>query len=284
MLTGIVSNCWKTQLDAGLPLDDLLAEASRRGYRAVELRQTCLGEYETHGDHLPIAERLQNIPSRFPQIRFNVAIDVPFLTVPFDQSDPLFVAGCRAADALAGESFPHLRLVDLSTSGEQLDRSDIGRIAASVVKLVEAVTELGGVLSIEQSRQSWRSFHSVWDTARGLSGANADRLRLCYDPCNLLIADRTTPEIDIDPDQVTASLTAECVSMLHLKQRRAGDICPDIRDGAIDWREQAAILRRIGFDGPALFEVAPHGRVWKLLDDSINYLRQQGLNIAGPDG
>jgi len=283
MLPGIVSNCWRVQLDAGVPLDDLLAEASGRDYRAVELRQTCLGLYETQDDHLPIAERLQDLPSRFPGIRFNIAIDVPFLTAPFDRHDSVFVTGCRAAEALAGESDPHLRLVDLSTSAEEIDRSDAEQIGASVVNLVEALMEIDGVLSIEQSRQAWDPFRRVWDTARSLLGTNADRLRLCYDPCNLLLSDRMISGHEIDPNQVTASLSAEAISMVHLKQRRGGQVCTDVRVGEIDWPQQIAIFRQIGFDGPALFEVAPHQSVWESLQESIDSLRQQGLDLSNSE-
>ena len=44
---GIVSNCWKIQLDRGQTLDVLIEQAVRQGLRAVELRQGCLGEYES---------------------------------------------------------------------------------------------------------------------------------------------------------------------------------------------------------------------------------------------
>ena len=57
MIDGIVSNCFRTQLDSGTALEDLLGEASRRGYRAIELRQGCLGEFETT-DRQPIAGHL----------------------------------------------------------------------------------------------------------------------------------------------------------------------------------------------------------------------------------
>jgi len=203
--------------------------------------------------------------------------------VPFDRHNPAFAAGRWAAEAVAGECLPHLRLVDLSTSAEEFGRLDSEQIAASVVKRVEALLEIDGVLSIEQSRQPWSPFRRVWDAAHRLLGPNAGRLRLCYDPCNLLLPDRTVLGDEINPNQITASLTAEAMSMVHLKQRRAGRICTDVRDGEIDWQRQIAILRQIGFDGPALFEVAPHQQVWELLQESIDFLRQQGLDLADAD-
>ena len=51
-ILGIVTNCFRTQLDAGAPLVDLIGEASRRGFRAIELRQTCLGEFEAGDENL----------------------------------------------------------------------------------------------------------------------------------------------------------------------------------------------------------------------------------------
>src|SRR6476620_5966830 len=104
MILGIVSNCWRLQLAERVPLELLVEKAQREGYRAIELRQGCLGEFETAGDHLPIAECLANLPSKFPHIQFNIAIAFPFFN-PFECDALLFAAGLDAAVALAGK-FP----------------------------------------------------------------------------------------------------------------------------------------------------------------------------------
>ena len=48
MIFGAITNSWRQQLD-GQDLAVLVQEAQTRGARHIELRQTCLGQYE-HGE------------------------------------------------------------------------------------------------------------------------------------------------------------------------------------------------------------------------------------------
>ena len=57
MQVGLVSNCWKTQLEQGQDLVELLDRAGERGLRAIELRQGCLGRFETAGEQQPMSEK-----------------------------------------------------------------------------------------------------------------------------------------------------------------------------------------------------------------------------------
>ena len=271
---GIVSNCCRTQLDAGASLSEVIAEAVRRGYRAVELRQTCLGDFETHDDHLPLAEALCNLPVMFPGIRFNLAINVPCLQPGFSANDHLFTAGKWAAQAVAGDCLPHLRLVDLQTTAAQMSKATSVDIGRTIAGLARAVVELDGVLSLEHSRQPWDGFRAAFDAARDELSRDADRLRLCYDPCNLLFAGD-----GVDPTEVTASLSADELSMVHVKQREGERGPAVVTDGDIDWAAQAVALKNIGYRGPILFEVEPHVDIWQNLDASCRYLQRVGFGI-----
>lgn len=262
MLTGIVTNCFQRQLDGGAKLFELIEEAERRGYRAIEVRHGSLGEFaDTNG--LPNAAKLTVLPERFPDVRFNLAVPVPFLGNEADQRAAMFSAGRWAADAVAGEMPPHLRLVDLATADAAIERDGTTAVAGRLERLVAAMAEIDGVLSIENGPQRWELFREVFDAAREESGPDAHRLMLCYDPCNLLMtADRP------DPAAVTASLDAADVSMLHVKQRKDGVVQPDLCAGDLDWPAQLAALRQIGYAGPAMLEIAPGDDVWPALDAS----------------
>jgi sugar phosphate isomerase/epimerase len=133
---------------------------------------------------------------------------------------------------------------------------------------------LDGLLSIEQSRQSWPDFRAVFDVARDELGPDAERLRLCYDPCNLL-----TPADGVDTAEVTRSLNPDEISMVHAKQR-SGRPLPSVADGDIDWSAQAAALRQIGYAGPLLFEIEPDTDIWNNFAISRNYLRDCGFDIV----
>ena len=80
MILGIVSNCWRLQLAAGVPLESLVKKAAREGYRAIEFRQGCLGEFETATEFLAECHaRYAELPPQFPDVRFNIAARVSFL-------------------------------------------------------------------------------------------------------------------------------------------------------------------------------------------------------------
>lgn len=273
MLPGLVTNCFRTQLDAGESLRDLVAEAERRGYRAIELRQGSLGEYET-AEQLPDAQKLTELPEQFPDVRFNVAVQFPFLSPGADAHSPLFSAGKWAAEAVAGEAPPHLRLVDLTTTDEQLDDSDRFIVTEGLLRLVASMAEIDGVLSIENGPQNWPALWEVFDTVRDNAGPDAHRLMLCYDPCNLLMNPRNP-----DPATVTGDLTGDDISLFHFKQRRDGAILPTVSAGDLDWPAQCALLKHIGYAVPGLFEVASSAGLWGELEASWGYLRDAGIGF-----
>ena len=59
MIFGAITNSWRHQLQT-TDLKDLVAKAEVSGARHIELRQTCLGDYETgEGDEWrPVVTRL----------------------------------------------------------------------------------------------------------------------------------------------------------------------------------------------------------------------------------
>ncbi len=262
---GLVSNCWKTQLDAGVNLDSLITEAEQRGLSVIELRQTCLGTYEEGPSFLPNAVRLADLSQRFPSIQFNIALSFPCLSGNLSPDDPLFVAGINAAVALGGPHEPHLRLVDLQTQPDQCTAESVERAASCLSELTHSLMKVGGILSIEHARQPWTWFRSIMLAARARLGKNADQLRLCFDPCNLLL---TEPVQEVTG--VVASVELSELSMIHLKQRRDGQIQPDFTDGDLDWPGLINLLATRGYNGPILFEIAPHADVWLHLNDAVS--------------
>ena len=270
MIPGIVSNCWQWQLEQGTALEDLLGQALDRGCLAVELRQTCLGSFEEREGFVPKVSALGRLAERFPEVRFDLALAFPFLGAGGVVEDPLFQTGVDAARALAGRFRPHLRLVDLTTTGEMLRGREL-QAAHEVARLAEPLADAGGWLSLEHARQPWTRFTRVMFEARRLLGSRSSHLRLCYDPVNLLFAsDRP------DPAEVVRSLDAAHLSMVHLKQFRAGELQTSIEDGEIDWETQISSLAQYGYDGPALFEVRSDEPVWENLDRSRAYLESLG--------
>lgn len=263
MILGVVSNCWREQLRAGHALESLIADAVERGFEAIELRQTCLGNFESGPRHLPNSEDLRQLPEQFDALQINLAMALPYLSPLNDADASMFRSGLAAAVAVGGRFTPHLRLVDLAT---QIAPSEIDGAADALSRLVDEAADAGVWLSVENSVQPWSLFREVFDRV-SLSRTDGHHLRLCYDAANLLLQ----PD-PVQPGDVTQSLRADRVAMVHFKQREHGNFLDSVCDGEIDWRRQFEALAQIGYRGPGLFEIESTPDVWTSLDESRRYL------------
>jgi sugar phosphate isomerase/epimerase len=266
MILGIVSNCWKVQLDNGTDIDALIEEAHTRGYRHVELRQTCLGKYENKDGNVPDAQALAQLREKFPEMGFNIAVALPFMRGELNPESPLFAAGLEAAVALNSEK-PHLRLVDPFTDEVPKFES----VCASLAELGWACVARKGTLSVENARQAWRALREVVALARERMREAATQLKFCYDPCNLLNA----PDKP-DPQLVTQQMLSANLGIFHFKQSKRGRMLLTVADGDVDWNAQIATLKRKGYSGPALFEIPPHKDIWRNLQKSRAYVERHG--------
>ena len=261
MRFGLVSNCFRCLLDADHSLEDLIAHAANVGYRVIELRQGFMGRFESNDTLFPNAEALAELPIRFPEMHFNIAINIPFLSGRVTATDPLFVRAKQAAVAIAGRCGPHLRLVDTDTTDEQVPHGN--DVAERLSELVYAMRRVDGVLSVEHAMQSWTLFESIFNAARDCLGEDRSCLKLCFDPCNLLMA-KDGP----DPIRVARGLSCDALAMVHIKQRHGGVVTEDVSHGELDWPTLFKCLHEIGFKEPYLFEVAPSMKLWSRLEQS----------------
>lgn len=276
MRAGIVSNCFKSQLDAGESLAALIGRATACGFSVIELRQGCLGDGESSGELVPDPDRLESLAESCPGVCWDLALGYPCFDPATTGDDVVFSAGRTAIGRLAQAGPPHLRLVDLTTDHSCVDTVDA---AATVGRLFERVRDVGGMLSIEHARENWEWFSEVFARARDAAGEDGRWLKICFDPCNLLMAPGHP-----DPAKVTAELDPEAVSMVHVKQRRNGQPWPAVADGEVDWagviEAMGSMGDGVGFEGPVLFEVAPSRDVWEFLEGSRVYLQRLGLEMG----
>lgn len=281
MIPGIVSNCWKTQLDAGTSLVELIRMAHERGFHAVELRQGALGDFEFLDDGRPMPDvaALVRLPTEFPDIGFNLAIAVPYLQPEFDPRDSLFQTGLAAARSLAGSSPAHLRLVDLSMlSAKQADEPTLpewNNSAARLADLARIAVDNDVLLSVENALQPWDWFAAVFQQARGLLSHQADSLRLCFDACNLLL-----PGDNVDPTAVFSEIATDELAMVHFKQSSNGRVLDTVTVGTIDWSAQCRMIAEKAYAGPGLFEIAPSEEIWSKLQASRSFLQDCGADLG----
>ena len=269
MLLGLVSNVWNVHLAAGEDLADLVAAAADRGYRVIELRQNSLGGYESAPDRLPDVPALAALARRFPEMRFVAAYEVPFLDPDTGPRHRYFEAAASVARAVAQDRQPHVRLVDLRTTAEQLAACGPAAAGRTIARLTAALEEDGALLSVENAWQPWSLLESAIVAARTELGAAAGRLRICFDPCNFAFIEDPT-----DAAAVLASLSPEQVGMLHFKQRRAGRLDPVVGVGDVDWPRLVPVIVARRLFGQALFEMAGHERLWHHLESSSAYLQR----------
>jgi sugar phosphate isomerase/epimerase len=277
---GLVSNCWKMQLDVGESLSSLIARAVDVGFRFVELRQGCLGECENPETRLPHVDELVSLASKFHEVTFDLAVELPVFSSPVTVASSDVRTMLDAAHALSDASRPaHLRIVDLVSKQVPRSRVDDAQhesgffLEDAITSLQELQNELAaGVVSVEHSYQPWSGFRRLFEATRSTSGdanSSGPMPRLCYDPCNLWISGDGE-----SANEITETLPVEWLSMVHLKQRCGGAVSTRFEPGEVDWSRQLAALNRAGYAGPFLFETAPTEDVWQCLADSRRYLAE----------
>lgn len=270
---GLVSNCWKIQLDAGTSLAELVQQAAKEGFRFIELRQGCLGECEDAETRLPNAAALKKLARNFQEITFDLAVELPVFSEATDVSSTTVEAMLLGARAISENDRPaHLRLVDL-VSKDVPDRRSVATNAAFCLEdVVESLLNLKaqlptGIVSVEHSFQPWAGFRRVFESTSLGKESSGNSVQVCYDPCNLWLADDGK-----NANEITAQIPVDRLSMVHLKQRVDGAISPRLEPGDVDWPGQLSLLNSAGYSGPFLFETAPSEDVWECLRDSRNYL------------
>lgn len=266
---GIVTNCWKYELDQGVPLVACLDQAVEHGLVAIELRQTALGDLESTDRCFPAVEQLAEVTQRYPGLCFDYAMGLSFLSGELSSADDLVDQACQAAVAVAGEARPHLRLVDVSTIAAEIRQCEESTVQ-ELVGLVQRMDQVGGILSVENCRQPWDDLWRIVQRSREQLGSLGDQLKICFDPANFGFV----PEAG-DSLAALSQLRAHDLSMVHLKQIKEAVVLPELVTGEVDWRAHLSELKQRDYQGPFLFEMAPGPDCWQRLEAAKLYLQQQ---------
>ncbi len=269
---GVVSNCWGAE-EPALSLADLVLRAAEEGFEYVELRQGSLREGErptSDGPPDPLGDVLAEVAGRTPQLGFNLAVELPFLSDIVGTDDPRFTTAVEAARRLGGRSV--LRLVDVTPPAGLLEHEEsIDALGEALSRLAERAWGTGRVtLAVENSRQPVSSVLAVIRRARCTTPAPIPPPRLCWDPHNQLIQ-QLRPE---DPHLSAGDLSPHEFFEVHFKQQRDGALLSGVEEGDLDWRRIMQGLSRAGCCGPALFEIPAGERVWDRLRAGKTYLEQ----------
>jgi sugar phosphate isomerase/epimerase len=276
MIFGAITNSWRQQL-ADTDLAALVREARDRGSRHIELRQTCLGDYESGegSQWRPVQSRLEDLVDQYPDLSFDLAMAWPCLTQKSDATGEQFQAALAAAKAV-GRDTPHLRIVDPSSFDKAWDGAeDLPEEALGMADLAREAARQGVILSVENSGQPIRSMALLVNEARKrLSPEQGSQLGLCPDPTNQL---RRYP--DSDPLAELEALPLDMIKIVHFKQARDSRPHPTVDTGDLDCLRMLNVLERKGYQGPAIMEIPPHQQVFDNLSASFAYL-QSGSRVG----
>lgn len=277
---GAVSNCWAAQLPH-TGLEAQCGAALARGYRYVELRQRALAECEEQvaGDERPwpLPEQLRRLGKLFPDLGFNLAVELPFMTEPVDADTPYLERLCEAALALAeAGGRPLLRFVDVSPAPALLTAEQVERLAGSTAGLTAALASRGIATVLENSKQPVGTLLELMrQAAAGLEGITGPFL--CWDAANQ-VQQTFVPE---DAVETARTVPVASVFEFHFKQLRDGALQPGVGDGDLDWSAILAAFRAGDFVGPALFEIPPGEDIWERLDAGTGYIRGLIASVEG---
>ena len=269
MIFGAITNSWREQLPSH-SVKELVGQAVQKGAKHIELRQTCLGECEEGAgdDWRPNLNRLEEVVQAYPDLSFDLAMALPYLTRKIDPQGDGFQAALAGAK-LVGGSQPHLRLVDPAPFDAPWDSpSDIPEEALSLAGLATEAARQGIMMSLENAALPIRNMAMLVEQVRSLvPGSAGQTLGLCPDPTNQL---RRFPESD--PLAELEALPLDMIKIVHFKQIRGGQTLPSVADGDLDCRKMRDILDAKGYTGAAIMEIPSDADVFDNLEASFRYL------------
>ena len=271
MILGAITNSWRDDLYA-TDLARLVERARRRGAAHIELRQTCLGEYEEGAgdDWRPSKDKLARLARTFPTLTFNLAIEHPCLTKEPDPASPQFQAALETARAV-GTTSPMLRMVDAARFERAWEKvEELPSDATGIAELAREGARRGVYLAVENAGQPIRSMALVIHEARrAMNSEEVPFLRLCIDPINSMRADPGS-----DPIAEVEALPLDHIGIVHFKQTRSGRPYPSVSDGDLDYPRLLRVLEEKGYRGLAVLEIPPDERVFENFKESVEYLER----------
>jgi sugar phosphate isomerase/epimerase len=277
---GVVSNGWADLLKAST-LEEQCRRAVEAGYRYVELRQRALGECEeaVPGDDRPwpVPGALAELPRAVPALRFNLAVEAPFLTRTVSADEP-YIRRCVEAALAVGGDDPVLRLVDLSPAPALLEHEEaIDELGCAVGELTGQLARQQVRLALENSKQPVSALRAVIRRAAFTLPERGPVPQICWDPANQA-AQKLRKE---NPAETAQTLAIEELFEFHFKQVRDGEPLVDVREGDVDFRAILTALRARGYRGPALFEIPPGPDIWDRLGQSTGYITSLIHQVEG---
>lgn len=295
---GVVTNIWAKRLEAGDRFEDLVKQFRDAGFMHFEirdgdyLRQSAFGDllrdietamdrysdfrWKTFCDGIregkpspgpaedAFFRRMAEFTVKTAGVVFSYAVAHPWMVPPASEdTDSRTIARAKKLAYLLCPSAARLRLVDPDFSGPV----DTEATVANLERYRSLTPEFPVTLCVENAQlPATRTLEIAIQGGWGLAYDEANTYRIDGSPLN-------------PPDAFWGMVTAEQLTSVHIKQKTAEGITPQIGAGYVDFGNVLRHLITNGYTGDLLLENAPSNQPLEDARRSREYLVKIGKGI-----
>ena len=285
---GIVTNIWATRIEAGDRFEDLMEQFSKNGFKYMEIRdgdylrlsefgrfmceiEAAMGRYSDDewkqiGEGIEKAEvfdtiikpedqelfkKFQQFSQRAADVEISYAMAHPWLNLykEPDGDNATIIQAKKLAYLLCPEA-ARLRLVDPEFTGDV----DMSTAVSNLKRYSDSLDSYPIILAVENAKSPATITFDVSEQAG---------VKLAYDEANTYGIDG----IPVNPPEAFwDAVKIDSLTSVHIKQKTADGVTPEICDGYVDFRAILGRLKAGGYDSDLLLENAPTDRP---LEDAI---------------
>jgi len=285
---GIVTNIWATRIEAGDRFEDLVEQFSRNGFKYMEIRdgdylrqsefgrficdiEAAMGRYSDEewkliGEGVEKAEvfdavikpedqalfkRFRGFSQQAADIEISYAMAHPWLTLHEDSDeDNATIIQAKKLVYLLCPGAARLRLVDPEFTGE----IEVSTAVSNLKRYSDLLDRYPITLAVENAQPPATTTFHVSERAG---------VTLAYDEANTYGIDG----IPINsPEAFWSAVKIDSLTSVHIKQKTADGVTPEICDGYVDFKAMLGRLKAGGYDSDLLLENAPTNQP---LEDAI---------------
>jgi len=185
----------------------------------------------------------------FPDIEFNLALQLPYLNGTVTDKDTVFKKGLETVKRISQftNKRPHLRIVDPFTRSQSIPEK-LNDTCKNIGLMAQSLSDINGILSLENSGQvgMWKNIWYIISTVK----QHRDNIKLCYDPVNVLSSEpiftkdlhKLTPYAPTAQGLKFIPWTSDDIAIFHIKQKKNLKVLDVVNEGDVDWDLQLDML------------------------------------------
>ena len=276
---GIVTNIWATRIEAGDRFEDLVEQFSKNGFEYMEIRdgdyfresefgrfmcelEAAMGRYSDDAwkqicegiekaevfdtvikpEDQELFKRFQSFSRQAADIEISFAMAHPWVTFHEDpDGDNATIIQAKKLAHLLCPGASRLRLVDPEFTGDV----DMSMAVSNLKRYSDLLDSYPIILAVENAQPPATITFDVSEQAG---------VKLAYDEANTYGIDGIPVN---SPEAFWNAVKIDSLTSVHIKQKTAEGITPEICDGYVDFKAILGWLKAGGYDSDLLLENAP---------------------------